>query len=490
MARCFALFCRCFALHACFSFWSPLFDFLGAAAATSEEGLAYAVGAAPSASAAGGHEALEGRCGALSAARPELRLPLLRDLANARWRRTVMSEEEKRLMEVVVQGVYEQRQELTTEAGCPPAVAAAAIWFFEERAAFAMYATDSSQSSHGLHHSRFHQLGIYNTEMQAAAYICSPEEIFGWPVNEVIESVSQIASFFQHKVAEISSMFGEAGDAENKDITDEQHSAALEDAAVVLNDLQLEWWPCRGTLIGLLRHGGRSGSLSQGRTDVVDHDVDLMVGVASAAAWLLLRERIEAGLQMRGWSKCLSRSSVNAEGGTDTYNLARPDLLLCIRKNPSMVLDVQSYITHPGFGDMVHVQRFCPDGEGSGTCYVPSAGAFWPAHGRLRRSHIQPLGRCRSGRISVPCPRRPLETLKAFWDDLNSTCIAVPDVEKRSRRTGVLSDLRESWQSEGLTAEDVSVLRQRSAELDAAGFMSMTPYFGRCPQLRTSLTSS
>lgn len=48
-----------------------------------------------------------------------------------------------------------------------------------------------------------------------------------------------------------------------------------------------DWFPYSGTLISLLRHGGRSGMLSNGKVDVVDHDVDIMVGTTSEAEWCL-----------------------------------------------------------------------------------------------------------------------------------------------------------------------------------------------------------
>ena len=47
-------------------------------------------------------------------------------------------------------------------------------------------------------------------------------------------------------------------------------------------------------------------------------------------------------------------------------------------------------------------------------CYVPwDAGTFRYAHGRLRKKAIHPMRRCRAGHFSVPCPAKPLETLKA-----------------------------------------------------------------------------
>ena len=75
--------------------------------------------------------------------------------------------------------------------------------------------------------------------------------------------------------------------------------------AAIMSSLGLEWWPCRGTLIALLRHGACSGVLAPSpghpRRDVVDHDVDVMVGVPSEAAWSsTLRWLVDAQLRQRG----------------------------------------------------------------------------------------------------------------------------------------------------------------------------------------------
>lgn len=52
--------------------------------------------------------------------------------------------------------------------------------------------------------------------------------------------------------------------------------------------------------MALLRHGQRAGALAQGRRDVVDHDVDVVVGVVSEMAWLMLRWTINMKLRHLG----------------------------------------------------------------------------------------------------------------------------------------------------------------------------------------------
>ena len=55
-------------------------------------------------------------------------------------------------------------------------------------------------------------------------------------------------------------------------------------------------------------------------------------------------------------------------------------------------------------------------------------------------------------------------------------CLALPDVAKRQQRA---YSTDASW-FQGLTLEDVEILRRRAADLDGEGYMSMTPYFESC----------
>ena len=218
-------------------------------------------------------------------------------------------------------------------------------------------------------------------------------------------------------------------------------SEALADIGAVLDDLALEWWPTCGTLIALMRYGKRSGQLSDGQLDVVDHDVDIMVGLNSEETWPSMKWKIWQKLSERGWKGCIGRYSVDAEEGSSELMLAREDLMLCKRQDPDITLDIATYIIEKG--QNVYAQKFCapvslrsvlflfPDfpktqlgagfshplcvrlGDTTG-CYVPwDAGTFRFSHGRLRKKAIYPMRRCRAGHFSVPCPAKPVEALQA-----------------------------------------------------------------------------
>ncbi|CAL1163300.1 unnamed protein product [Cladocopium goreaui] len=132
-----------------------------------------------------------------------------------------------------------------------------------------------------------------------------------------------------------------------------------------------------------------------------------------------------------------------------------------------------SYII--GDRQVVYAQRFC-DHVG---CYTPHVGTFRAGKGFIRKSSIYPLGRCKAGHLSVPCPRKPLDVLRVVMPGANFTehCLALPDVAQRQLR-GYTDD--EQWIGQSLQPEDVEVLQQRAAELDAQGYMSMAPYFSSC----------
>ncbi|CAJ1384290.1 unnamed protein product [Effrenium voratum] len=270
------------------------------------------------------------------------------------------------------------------------------------------------------------------------------------------------------------------------EISDDLYHTALQDVADVLGALSLEWWPCRGTLIALLRHGARSGSLSRGLVDVVERDIDLMIGVSSEADWQPTGRAIEAQLLKKGWDRCWTKSS--AKFGSDWQFAARRDLLYCVRTRPAyMMLDVTSYITsEEGY---VYVHRLCkPDGasgaSGASACHVPRLGPLQGADGSLPKAAIYPLKRCLAKDQAVPCPSRPLETIQAMrHSGLETSCIALPDTKGRQ------DEASRHLARAGLQAEDLRILKERSAELDRRGFQSMSPYFANCTKSQGRIMS-
>eukprot|EP00927_Polykrikos_kofoidii_P077452 TRINITY_DN74393_c0_g1_i1.p1 TRINITY_DN74393_c0_g1~~TRINITY_DN74393_c0_g1_i1.p1 ORF type:complete len:583 (-),score=73.06 TRINITY_DN74393_c0_g1_i1:51-1799(-) len=318
-------------------------------------------------------------------------------------------------------------------------------------------------------------------------------------------------------------------------ITDQLYHAALKEIAEVLDSFGsgIHWWPCRGTLIALLRHGARSGSLSRGLVDVVERDIDVMLGIPDEVVWIGIGHEINRLLKERGWSGCWTKTSA-----TELSRLkdeTRRDILYCVRTDPAYILlDITSYITGVP-GPSVFVHRVCGaraaavgtaetagvieaalgamDGMGivanaaerdsggggdrSGSsagmvdiglnCTVPSnIGPLRYGGGVLRRDAIYPLGRCRASDFAVPCPHLPLETIRAMaHSSLSASCVALPTVVGRDLEEHATRQLNEK----GLCAEDVGILRERSAWLEALGYQSMAPLFEACEHLNEVLAT-
>ena len=374
--------------------------------------------------------------------------------------------------------VLQHRGELQLPGVCPCAVVVAAA---------VQLGIEAYNIEHGALHTNydhvtaFHRTGVLDRTIMNASAICSVAEGRFWPIAHAVDVLLTTKRSMMERLQRVGDWVATFQDEST--ITDEQHIEALADAAAVFDSEGLEWWPCRGTLIALLRHGKRSGVLSKGKLDVVDHDVDIMVCVSSHEKWAEQRLSVEKKLQERGWSHCFERYSASESYEGHQYHFARGDLWLCTRTDPKVTLDIATYIID---GPIAYAQKYCLPSSHSALrsrCWFPqNDGTFRGSRGRLRISAIRPLKRCKAGHLSVPCPREPLETLRATMTvNFTGSCVALPDIEQRLERDLYDSD-KDAWLSEGLTKEDVEILRQRAADLDKEGYLSMTPYL-RCADL-------
>ena len=301
-----------------------------------------------------------------------------------------------------------------------------------------------------------------------------------------------------------------------EEISDDFYHQSLKEVAETFEKMSIEWWPCRGTLIALLRHGARSGELFSGR-DVVERDIDVMLHVANEDDWYLIGRSIETSLLQKGWDRCWTKPSASSDSVGRLYRFSvRRDLLYCVKTEPAyMMLDVTSYMST---SDYIYVHRVCEADELS-SCSFPRLGPLQhaiDARGAvLEKSAIHPMRKCLAKDHAVPCPNRPLDTIQAMRHSaLRADCIALPDKplqpkseteestgkERKGSTDRQAQDMRElrevgsflrsfeKSQSKllflGLRMEDIEILRRRSANLDRMGFQSMSPYFGNCTFLR------
>ncbi|CAK8998424.1 Ankyrin repeat domain-containing protein 54 [Durusdinium trenchii] len=307
---------------------------------------------------------------------------------------------------------------------------------------------------------------------------------------------------------------------EQEEISDEFYHKAFAEVADALEDLSLDWWPCRGTLIAFLRHGARSGELSGG-IDVVERDIDIMVGVKSESEWYSTGRSLEDALLKKGWDRCWAKSSSSNTSKYQKYQFSmRRDLLYCVRTEPAYImLDVTSYISTR---DYIYVHRVC-ENHGSALqariskrrrmqseklrCFFPRVGPLQhalDARGAvLEIGAVYPLRKCLANDRAVPCPNRPLNTIQAMTHSaLSDKCIALPDKALKAKVTkeeGQALPAQAAWPTPtavrrlgalGLVLEDVRTLQERSARLDQMGFQSMSPYFSNCTWLEGEMLTT
>ena len=74
------------------------------------------------------------------------------------------------------------------------------------------------------------------------------------------------------------------------------YNKAANQIFTVLDDLNLEWWPTEGTLIGCLRWGSNFGMTENGML-VTDTDIDVMVRVKDDQNWQVVKKEIEKRLK-------------------------------------------------------------------------------------------------------------------------------------------------------------------------------------------------
>lgn len=392
-------------------------------------------------------------------------------------------------MDTLLMSVLQQQQRISTV--CPTAVLQANL-LRAEMLLLEIY-TNSADSS-GQHAVLFSEASRLNYEYsilhQWLEALLGSEATRGWPLAQGFRRVQRYYDLLWQDVYDSRDAW--AIMEEPGLITDDLYHSAMDEVAEVFGSMALEWWPCRGTLIAFLRHGSRSGPLSRGLVDVVERDIDVMIGVADEDEWEYVGKNIELELKALGWSRCWTKAS--AELGSRLQFVVRKDILYCVRLEPVyMMLDITSYITGTS-EPYVFVHRVCgpaaekPDdgrqtrvlAAGPGCAVAGDIGPLRYGGGVLGKGSIHPLARCRARSIAVPCPRQPLETIRAMaHSGLDPGCIALPDPRGREPSdpwTKRLSD-------EGLRAEDVEILKQRSAQLDQLGFKSMTPFFGNCSTL-------
>ncbi|CAK9046617.1 unnamed protein product [Durusdinium trenchii] len=268
----------------------------------------------------------------------------------------------------------------------------------------------------------------------------------------------------------------------------EQHSAFSECVAV-LESNQVQYFPSRGTLIGLVRYGDLQGKLSGFKVDVVDRDMDWMVHVDSADSWFHLAQQISASLLDKGWHSC------QLTVASEVLCLGEIHSMKCIRIEPYVAsVDFDAYHLLPGrlclgFRDeqLSSPYRRCAETAETAVDRGAETGAAGAARRCFGAQEVFPLQKCRAPVVgSVPCPRDPVAYLAQLYDAETSAALTA----SRARRCWALPSITESrapndprnqlLRQQGLNGSDVALLRRSAEELHGEGYASFREELERC----------
>lgn len=210
----------------------------------------------------------------------------------------------------------------------------------------------------------------------------------------------------------------------------EQHSAFSECVAV-LESNQVQYFPSRGTLIGLVRYGDLQGKLSGFKVDVVDRDMDWMVHVDSADSWFHLAQQISASLLDKGWHSC------QLTVASEVLCLGEIHSMKCIRIEPYVAsVDFDAYHLLPGrlclgFRDeqLSSPYRRCAETAETAVDRGAETGAAGAARRCFGAQEVFPLQKCRAPVVgSVPLTFRTRRFLCSTPSDWVGGCFDPEEV--------------------------------------------------------------
>eukprot|EP00392_Amoebophrya_sp_AT5.2_P016041 g16280.t1 len=308
-----------------------------------------------------------------------------------------------------------------------------------------------------------------------------------------------------------------------------------------------EWWPAGGTLIGALRYGSIVGDLGDGRQDVcpwvhgcgkgvsesvkkfklreevIDDDVDFVIGVHSPKHWIEVTERVGSILMEPefGFHDCYVAKSADCLDSKYFANI-RDDMLTCGFYEPYYLqLDLRSYVrlgnlnaayqhrlSGTGYEEcdteedlevdtlmsatqrgrvlrFVEHKNFSSGRLGTVAGGAPAAGrpsaektSVWKGQMPLD-GLLYPLRDCLLYNTTVPCPREAV-TLLQLWNareyENPEQCFALPHLAGR-KVDHVDADPR-NRKLRKLEPRDVDLLTHYAQWLHDQGFQSFYPLYG------------
>jgi len=253
----------------------------------------------------------------------------------------------------------------------------------------------------------------------------------------------------------------------------------------ILQDMELEWWPTEGTLIGMLRYGSNFAYLPSIGYIATDTDIDIMVRVRSDEDWDFIKKKIEDKVTMlKDFSNCTHYYAGNEEGPHDKMVCHTPYFL----GGDDIHVDIHRYIVN-------EVENYAfTNTQTSSLTYpfqiwnnkIPYKGVITDSDGKFRVVKFED--------ISLPCPYKAEDILNS-WNDKEylkgQLRYPVGGVYKLSNGLYGFTEHEHI-----LTLEDKAYLHRTWCELEKGGFetfhksrvvISLTTIPPRLPKLKKSL---
>jgi len=195
------------------------------------------------------------------------------------------------------------------------------------------------------------------------------------------------------------------------------YNKAAKQIFTVLDDLNLEWWPTEGTLIGCLRWGSNFGMTENGIL-VTDTDIDLMVRVKDDQNWEDVKKEIEKRL------KTLDPEWIKFESHNHDIGISREPKFSCYYNkrwglkcygNDDIHVDIHSYMVDEK-NNRIFMDPVC---NGNDKCANKYPFQKWGGYAPYRGLIVDDKGlfkKCKFGNMTLNCPYQSIKLL-SNWND-------------------------------------------------------------------------
>jgi hypothetical protein len=245
----------------------------------------------------------------------------------------------------------------------------------------------------------------------------------------------------------------EFGIVQNYSSAKHHYNKLAKDLFGALNSLEMEWWPCEGTLIGMLRYGDNFDVLPDFGPIGTDNDIDVMVRADTDKDWRDLQKRLK---------KVLKRRNYFYTSGIRIIKIYNKKIILGnrLKNTVPFFCDVHRYAVKDGLAYSPGHPTWPFKAWGG---KIPRVPFIVDENGRMKK--------CLFDGMTLPCANRFLEIL-CRWNG------GKYDPEKVKYPLGGMYNVKGKFRMDNdltphaLTARDKKHLHDRWAELQRKGYAS------------------